>query len=378
MRFLTAGESHGEAIITILEGFPKGVKIEEEFINKELGRRQSGYGRGKRMDIEKDRARVISGLRNKISLGSPICILVKNKDHKIFSQKKDGLSPVFTPRPAHADLAGILKYGEKDIRNILERASARGTVAGVCAGSICKQLLLEFKIRIASFIPSIGSVVSSKKPKNIDEIIKKTRGSSLNCIDKEKESRMITQIKTAERNGDSLGGVIEVWAENIPPGLGSFMHPDKRLDAKIAGYIMGIPAVKGVEIGLGFQYTKKRGSQAHDVICIPKDKSKIFCRQTNNAGGIEGGISNGEPLVVRLAMKPISTLGVPLSSVNIMNGQKEKAPAIRSDVCAVTACGVIAENMLAIALTECLLEKFGFDYLEEIKRNYKSYLKGIS
>jgi chorismate synthase len=375
MRILTAGESHGEAMIAILEGFPKGVKVEESFINKELQRRQKGFGRGGRMGIEKDEVHIISGLRNKVSLGSPIAVMVRNKDQKIFTQKKDNLSSQFIPRPAHADLPGCLKYQEKDIRNILERASARETTARVCVGSICKQFLFSFNIRIASFVVGVGGVVSRKKPRNVEEIIRRTRSSCLNCIDRKSEKLMIHQIKMAEEEGDTLGGVVEVWAENVPPGLGSFMHFDKRLDAKIAGLMMGIPAARGVEIGLGFEYSKKRGSLSHDIICF--SKAKGWYRKTNNAGGIEGGLSNGEPIVVRVGMKPISTLGKPLDSVNLLSKKKDKAPVIRADICAVSAFGVIAESMLAIALTESLLEKFGCDSLGEIKRNYRSYLKSL-
>ncbi|MCM8819419.1 MAG: chorismate synthase, partial [Candidatus Omnitrophica bacterium] len=230
MRFLTAGESHGEYMVAILEGFPKGVKIEEDFINKELSRRMSGFGRSKRMVIEEDIVKIVSGLRNKITLGSPIAMLVKNKDVKIFAQSSDNLNPLVVPRPAHADLAGVLKYNEKDIRNILERASARETVARVCVGSVCKQFLFNFGISIASFTISVGNIVSEQKPKNVLDIIKKTENSQLNCIDRKKEALMINQINKAIKRKDSLGGLVEIWIENVVAGLGSFMHLDKRLD----------------------------------------------------------------------------------------------------------------------------------------------------
>lgn len=373
MRLLTAGESHGAYMIAVLEGFPKGVRVEEKIINQELKRRMSGFGRGKRMSIEKDVVIIASGLRNKVTLGSPIAMLVKNKDVNIFSQKVDNLPLLSVPRPAHADLAGALKYQEKDLQNILERASARETVARVCAGSVCKQFLKNFNIKIASFIVGIGSVISDKKPKSISEIISKTRKAKLNCLDKEK--LMIKEIKKAAQEKDTLGGVIEVWTEGIPPGLGSFMHFDKRLDAKLAFYLMSIPAVKGVEIGLGFEYAKSRGSTTHDAIYYTLKKG--FIRKTNNSGGIEGGVSTGEPIVVRLAMKPIATLGNPLDSVDIVSKEKSKASVVRSDTSAIVACGVIAENMLAIAITESFLEKFGCDTLTEIKTSYNSYLKSI-
>ncbi|RLD42077.1 MAG: chorismate synthase [Bacteroidetes bacterium] len=376
MRILTAGESHGKAIVAILEGFPKGVKIDIDFINQELRRRQMGFGRGKRMQIEEDKAEIISGVRNRITLGSPICILVKNKDQKIYPERDDNLKPVLVPRPGHADLAGCLKFEEKDIQNILERASARETAARVCIGSICKQFLKEFDIEIASFTVGVGKIVSSKKPKGVEEIVKKTKKSLLNCIDKEKERLMIEKIEEAERRKDTLGGIIEIWAEGVLPGLGSFMHFDKRLDAKIAYYLMSIPAVKAVEIGLGFEYAKKRGSQVHDAIFYSKKKG--FYRKTNNCGGIEAGVSIGAPIVVRIAMKPISTLGNPLDSVNILTKKKDKALVIRSDICAVVACGVIAESMLALALVESFLEKFGSDSLKEIKKNYENYLRQLA
>jgi len=358
-----------------LEGFPKGVKVDIDFINQELRRRQMGFGRGKRMQIEKDEVEIISGVRNRITLGSPICVLVKNKDQKIYPEKEDDLKPVLVPRPGHADLAGCLKFGEKDIQNILERASARETAARVCIGSICKQFLKEFDIEIASFTVSVGKIISLKKPKGVEEIIQKTKKSLLNCIDKEKEKLMIEEIEKAKKEKDTLGGIIEIWTEGVPPGLGSFMHFDKRLDAKIAYYLMSIPAVKAVEIGLGFEYAKKRGSQAHDAIFYSKKRG--FYRKTNNCGGIEAGVSIGTPIVVRIAMKPISTLGNPLDSVNILTKKKEKASVIRSDICVVGTSGVIAESMLAIALVESFLEKFGSDSLKEIKKNYKTYLKQL-
>jgi len=373
MRMLTAGESHGAYNVAILEGFPKGVKIEEAIINKELKRRMSGFGRGKRMSIEHDTVDMISGLRNKQTLGSPIAMLIKNKDAKIFTQGKDNLPFLAVPRPSHADLAGAFKYQETDIRNILERSSARETVARVCIGSICKQFLSNFNVKIGSFTVSVGEVTSSKNPKTIAEILSKTKNSKVNCIDKNSEKLMVELIKKCMQKGDSLGGVAEVWVDGLCPGLGSMMHFDKRLDARIAASLMSIPAIKGVEIGLGFEYAMNKGSQSHDAIYYAAKKG--FYRNTNNSGGIEGGMSTAEPIVVRLAMKPIATLINPLDSVNLRTKKKKKAPAIRSDTCAIVACGVIAENMLAITITEALLEKFGCDSLKEIKLNYKNYLK---
>ncbi|MFH1519906.1 MAG: chorismate synthase [Candidatus Omnitrophota bacterium] len=375
MRILTAGESHGEYIVAILEGFPKGVKVDLKFINEELKKRASGEGRGKRMSIEQDTVNIVSGLRNKITLGSPIAMLVKNKDAKIFTQAKDRLPCLSVPRPSHADLAGALKYQETDIRNILERASARETVARVAAGAICKQFLLNFGVKIASFTLSLGGISAQKAPRSIDEIINKVKGSKLNCLDQNKEQAMIKEIVEAKEAGDSLGGVVELWVEGTPAGLGSFMHFDRRLDAKLSAYLMGIPAVKGVEIGLGFDYAKERGSLTHDAIYYTANKG--FTRKTNNSGGIEGGISTGLPIILRLAMKPIATLAKPLDSVNIVTKKAQKAPVVRSDVCAIVACGLIAESMSAIAITESFLDKFGSDSLGEIISNYRNYRKSL-
>lgn len=375
MRILTAGESHGEYLSVIIEGFPSGVHIEQDFINQELKRRMSGFGRGKRMFIEDDKVEIVSGLRNKITLGSPIAILVKNKDVKIFPQNEDNLPSLKIPRPAHADLAGAIKYREIDIRNILERASARETVSRVCAGAVCKQFLSNFCIDIASFTVSVGGVYSHVEPRSVADIINKTRKSELNCIDKKSEKLMIKAIEEAQSQKDTLGGVVEIWIEGLPAGLGTFMHFDKRLDAILSFYLMSIPAIKGVEIGLGFDYAKQKGSKSHDEIYY-SDKNGFY-RDTNNSGGIEGGVSTGEPVVMRMAMKPIATLRKPLSSVNITNKKKEKAIVERSDTCAVAACGVIGENMSAIAITESFFEKFGCDSFIDIKTAYNSYIKNL-
>ncbi len=374
MRILTAGESHGEYIVAILEGFPKGVKIEENLINQELKRRMSGAGRGKRMSLEKDKIIIATGLRNKVSLGSPIALLVKNKDVQIFAQSADNLAPLSVPRPAHADLAGALKYGDKDIRNILERASARETVSRVGLGSICKQFLGNFNIKAASFTVSIGTAIADKRPKSISEILAKTKKSPVNSLDNGRA--MLEEIEAARKDKDTLGGVVEIWVQGLPAGLGSCMHFDRRLDAKLAAAFMGIPAVKGVEIGLGFEYALLRGRESHDAIYYSRNKG--FYHKANNSGGIEGGISNGAPIVARIAMKPIATLGKPLDSVNLRSKRAQKAPLVRSDVCAVVACGVIAESVAAIVITEAMLEKFGCDSLSEIKTNYKNFMGAIN
>ncbi len=373
MRFLTAGESHGKALVAVIEGFPKGVKIKASFINSELKRRMAGYGRGKRMGIENDKVQIISGMRAGETLGSPIAMMLENKDHTIFAQENDSLESINIPRPGHADLAGYLKYGDKDLRNILERSSARETASRVCAGAVCKQFLSCFGIKFASFVKSVGKVHSGIRPRNIAEILKKTGSSKISSIDSDKERLMMREIDKAREKGDTVGGVVEVWAEGVPPGIGSCMHFDEKLDSKIAGYIMSIPSVKAVEIGAGFDYAAKRGSESHDGIFFDK-KSRQFLRKTNNAGGIEGGMSNGEPLVVRFGIKPIPTLMEPLPSINILDNKRDKAPVIRSDTCVIEAAGVVAENMLAIAVTEGFLKKFGSDSLSEIKKSYNSYI----
>ena len=382
MRILTAGESHGQGNVAVIEGFPKGVKIESEIINAELKRRMSGFGRGKRMAIEEDKVEILSGLRNNITLGSPIAIFIKNNDARIFAEQKDELPPLVIPRPSHADLSGAMKYGDKDVRNMLERASARETVARVSVGAICKQFLLSFGIRIRSYVTDVGSISSDKRPLNYEDILNKTKESRLNCIDKDKERLMIEEIENTEKEKDAIGGIIEVWIDGVCPGLGSFMHFDTRLDAKLSFYLMGIPAVKGVEVGLGFEYARRRGSQSHDSIYYTKNKdnrsnSTGFYRKTNNSGGIEGGISTGEPIILRAAMKPIATLRKPLDSVNLKGMTKEKAIVERSDTCAIVACGVIAESMSAIAITESFLDKFGRDSFKEMQLNYKNYNKNL-
>lgn len=345
LRCLTAGESHGKGIIAILEGMPAGLKVDSNFINKELRRRQEGFGRGKRMQIEKDSAQVISGLKNDLTLGSPLAFLIQNKDASIEQLKK-----VVCPRPGHADLAGLLKYGFSDIREVLERASARSTAATVAIGALCKIFLEEFNINISSRVLSIGGRVTKQA--------------------------MIDKIAEAISKKDTLGGIFEVTARGVPVGLGSYAQPDRRLDGKLSAAIMSVPGIKAVEIGLGFGYADKFGSDCHDAIYYSKNKG--YFRKTNNAGGIEGGISNGEAIVLRACMKPICTLMSPLDSVNINTKKPSKAAVERSDICVVEAAGVIAESVSAYILTDAFLEKFGSDALKDIKDNYKNYLKRIS
>lgn len=345
LRYLTAGESHGKALVAILEGMPAGLKVNSAFINQELRRRQQGVGRGKRMQIEKDRAEILAGLKGGITLGSPIALLIENKDFSI-----ERLPKIASPRPGHADLAGFLKYGFSDIRRVLERASARETASRVGIGAICKIFLEEFKIKISSRVISIGGESDA--------------------------STMIEKIIQAKRSKDTIGGIFEVKAKGIPCGLGSYVQPDRRLDTRLAGNIMSIPGIKAVEFGLGFGYADKFGSECHDAIYSAKKKG--YFRTTNNAGGIEGGVSNGEDIVLRACMKPISTLLEPLDSVNVITKRPAKATVQRSDICVVESAGVIAESVCAYVLAGAFLEKFSGDCLIDIKENYQNYIKRIS
>jgi len=342
LRFLTSGESHGKCLVAILEGMPSGLRVKKERIDFELKRRQFGLGRSERQRIEKDEVQILSGIRRDITLGSPITLLIENKDFRI-----NELGEISAPRPGHADLAGAVKYNFSDIRNVLERASARETAARVGVGAICKIFLEEFGIEIYSKVLEIGG-------------------------QKERES-MKRKIEEAKELKDSLGGIFEVTAKNAPIGLGSYVHYDRRLNARLALAITSIPGIKAIEFGLGFGYKDKFGSKCHDAIYYSKEKG--FYRKTNNVGGIEGGISNGQDIVIRCCMKPISTLAEPLDSVDIIIKKKTKATIERADICAVESAGVIAEAMTAFILTDCFLEKFGSDNLEDIKRSFKGYIK---
>lgn len=342
LRFLTAGESHGKALVAILEGMVSGLKLDKEKINQELARRQSGIGRGGRMKIEHDRVEIISGIRHNFTLGSPIALLIANRDYRI-----EDLPVLHCPRPAHADLAGCLKYGFSDTRNVLERASARETAARTAIGAVCKIFLSQFKVNIQSRVISIGGEFT-----------------------KDAIKRKIGQAIAAK---DTLGGIFEVRAYGLPIGLGSYVHYDRRLDYRIGGAVMSIPAIKAVEFGLGLGYSDKFGSLVHDAIFY--DKKRGYYRKSNNAGGLEGGMTNGEPLIVRAGMKPISTLGNPLPSVNILTKKPARAAVERYDTCAVEAAAVIAEAVIAFELAGAFLEKFGGDSLGEAKRNYVNYTK---
>jgi chorismate synthase len=385
-RFTTAGESHGRGLVGILEGIPAGLAISATDVDAELKRRQGGYGRGARMKIESDRIEWLSGVRAGETLGSPIAMLIWNRD---WEHWQDVMAPeadanpdplgrrrqVTRPRPGHADLAGSLKYDRQDARDILERASARETVARVACGAVCKRLLREFDIAIGSHVAELGGVVANvgaqhaaPLPANINEI---SDQSPVRCLDKHAEAEMIRRIDAAKSAGDTLGGIVEVVALGVPVGLGSHVSWDTKLDGRLAQALMSIPAVKGVELGLGFEAARRKGSEVHDEI-MPG-----FTRATNRAGGTEGGMTTGETLVARVAMKPISTLMSPLKTVDLKTGGQAQAQSERSDVTAVPAMGVIAEAMVAIVLTQALLEKFGGDALSELKRNVEGYLTQV-
>ena len=343
LRYLTAGESHGKALVAILEGCPANLSLSEEDINRDLERRQQGYGRGERMKIESDKAEIISGIRNGKTMGSPIALRIPNRSTELFEKVVTQL------RPGHADLAGSLKYNQKDIRNILERASARETAAKVAVGVVAKKLLSEFKINVFSEVVQIGGASEEKKWKEL--------------IDKIREE------------GDSLGGVFEITVTGVPIGLGSHVHWDRRLDGDLARAIMAIPAVKGVEIGLGFGMASLPGSKVHDEIFYSKDKG--FHHKTNNAGGIEGGMANGEPIVLRAVVKPIATLKKPLKSVDLVSKKSSEALVERSDISAVEPAAVVGEAAAAFELAVALLDKFGGDSVEDVTASYKAYRSRI-
>lgn len=392
IRFLTAGESHGKALTTIVDGFPSNLKIPESFINQHLRRRQFGYGRGLRMKIETDKAEILSGVRFGKTLGSPISVLIKNSDWENWQTQmsveavNQKTQKVTIPRPGHADLVGISKYNFDDIRNSIERSSARETAARVAAGSIARKLLEEFGITIGSFVESIGgiypnnnfaaklfsnSISSNFSAKSLSE---KSDKSSVRVLEPLQEEKIINKIKLAKKKGDTLGGTFITVASGVPVGLGSFMNYDTKLDAEIAHSIMSINAVKAVEIGEGFLLAEKFGSKSHDEVILKKD---VFERRTNRAGGIEGGVSTGLPIIVRAAMKPIATLMTPIDSIDLSTMKKIDARRERSDFVAVPACAVIAESMLAWSIAKFFLQKFGGDSMEELKDNYNSYNKKL-
>ncbi len=383
LRFLNAGESHGPALTAIIEGIPSNLRISSDYINRELSRRQSGYGRGGRMKIEKDKVEILSGVRFGLTLGSPITLMIKNRDWENWTEimavegQPTEKREILNPRPGHADLAGGIKYGFYDLRNVLERASARETTTRVAVGAVCKQLLEDIGIKIGSYVVSIGelSVKDQIQGLSLEERFERAEKSELRTPLPEEDEKFKKIIDLAREEGESLGGVFEVFATGVPVGLGSYVHWDRRIDGRIAQAMMSIQAIKGVEIGEGFRLSEKFGSQAHDEIFY--EKGKGFYHKTNRAGGIEGGMTNGEPVIVRAAMKPIPTLmrKKSLRSVNIKTKETFMAAKERSDVTAVPAAAVVGEAMLAIVLTDALLEKFGNDNWLEIKKRVEDYRK---
>ncbi|RKY42201.1 MAG: chorismate synthase [Candidatus Makaraimicrobium thalassicum] len=371
LRYMTAGESHGKGIMAVLDGMPAGLAMDEDFINEELSRRMIGYGRGKRMSIEKDRVDIIAGCRRNLTIGSPVGMMIRNRDHSI-----DELPDVKCPRPGHADLAGIQKYGLKDARDVLERASARETAARVAVGAVAKLILKEFGMRILSHVTMIGAIEARTEGLSFDELWKLAGGSDLRCADKEAAKRMRAEIDRAREAGDTVGGSFEVIAADIPPGLGSYAQWDRRLDGALARSVMAIPAVKAVSIGSGIESAAKKGSQTHDAIAYD-DAGKRFVRSSNSAGGLEGGVTNASSVVIRGFMKPIATLCTPLKSVDIDTKKESTAATERADVTAVPACGVVAESAVAFEIASAFLEKFGGDSMAEVRRNYRAYMEHL-
>ncbi len=389
LRYLTAGESHGPSLTAIVEGMPAGVRVRAASIDADLERRQGGYGRGGRMAIEKDRVQITSGVRHGRSIGSPITLVIKNRDWEnwkdvmsVTGRAGSGAEVVTRPRPGHADLSGSMKYARDDIRDILERSSARETAARVAAAAVAKALLAELGVDVLSWVTSIGGAAckapSPKTNAALPALIQahgRAETSDFRCPVKRVEGAMKRAIDNAKKRGDSLGGVFEVVVTGLPPGLGSHVQSDRKLDARIAGALMSIQAIKGVEVGMGFEAAVSAGSKVHDEIFYRRG---AFVRDTNNAGGFEGGMTNGEPLVLRAAMKPIPTLYKPLRSVDMLTKRPFKASIERSDICAVPAASVVGESAVAFEVAAAVLDKFGGDSLKEIKRNLRGYLSSIA
>lgn len=385
LRYLTAGESHGPQLTAIIEGLPAGLMVHAGEINCELARRQKGYGRGGRMKIETDTVEILSGVRWGATLGSPVTLAVRNRDWENWHEKmspleqfRDDAIAVTRPRPGHADLTGAMKYNHSDVRNILERSSARETAVRVAVGAMAKQLLSAFGIRVGGYVTVIGGITVSPPCLPYEELWQIAGSSELFCCDPLFEEPLKKSIDSAKADGDTLGGVIEIQVLGCPPGLGSHVHWDRKLDARLAMALMSIQAIKGVEVGLGFGVAERPGSKVHDEIFHDVEQlesgalSPIY-RTTNNAGGIEGGMSNGEPIVLRAAMKPIPTLYKPLRSVDLRTHEPFEAAVERSDTCAVPAALVVAEAVVAMEIASAFLEKFGGDSMVEIQRNFNGY-----
>jgi len=390
LRFTTAGESHGPALVCTLEGVPAGLALLAQDIDAELKRRQQGYGRGRRMQIESDSVELLSGVRAGETIGSPIAMVVRNRDWKNWVDVMDPAPregdpaprrrAVTRPRPGHADLTGMLKYDRADARDILERASARETTARVAAGAICRRLLAELGVRIGSHLVHLGGVDATPPAVLPDDLNAAADASPLRTLDADAEARMIELIDRTKRAGDTLGGICEVVITGLPVGLGSHVSWDRKLDGRLGAAMLSIPAVKGVEIGMGFEAARRPGSEVHDEIERQSGRPLAggVARRSNRAGGLEGGMTTGEPLVVRVAMKPISTLMRPLQTVDLATGEAASAVAERSDVTAVPAMGVIAESMAAFVCAQAVLEKFGGDSVRELLRNHDGYLAQIA
>ncbi|OPY62428.1 MAG: Chorismate synthase [Pelotomaculum sp. PtaU1.Bin065] len=379
LRYLTAGESHGAVLTAIIEGMPAGLSLAGDYINRQLARRQGGYGRGARMKIESDTVRFLSGVRGGLTLGSPITLQVENRDWDnwsgVMSPEPDGRvgeRVVTRPRPGHADLAGAMKYRHGDIRNVLERSSARETAARVAVGSVARRLLEELGIKIVGRVVRIGGTEAVAGSLDMEELAAEMAGSQLQCADPDAEQRMIAEIDQARKAGDTLGGIFEINAYGVPAGLGSYAQWDRKLDGRLAAAVMSIQAVKGVEIGLGFAAAGQAGSLVQDEIFYGQDRG--FYRMTNRAGGIEGGVTNGEVVVLRAAMKPIPTLYRPLRSVDLITKEPVEASVERSDICAVPAACVIGEAVVAWEIAAACVEKCGGDSLAELKDNWHNYL----
>lgn len=397
LRYLTAGESHGPQLTAIIDGLPAGLTINLDSLNFQLARRQKGYGRGGRMKIESDKAEILSGVRGSVTMGGPITLAIVNRDWENWSAIMDPVRPMSDnlglkehrlahettcPRPGHADLAGGIKWHHHDLRNVLERASARETAARVAVGSLARQFLEQVDIEIASHVIRIGEVKLDEEydTSDLQSLRSVTEESPVRCIDKNTEKRMVEAVKNAKSKRDSLGGVVEVFVRGAPVGLGGFSQWSDRLDGRLAGALMAIQSVKGVEIGLGFRGATMLGSQVHDEIFYTEDgepRKKRFYRKTNRAGGLEGGMTNGEDIVVRVAAKPISTLNQPLKSVDVANKEAAEAMVERTDNCVIPALGVICEAVAALVIAESFLDKFGADNMVETTRNYRSFLAAM-
>jgi chorismate synthase len=390
LRFTTAGESHGPGLVSVLEGMVAGLPLAAEHVNAELARRQQGYGRGRRMQIERDEVEFLSGVRAGETMGSPIAMLIRNRDWKNWQDVMDPAPREGDPnprrravtrvRPGHADLTGILKYDRDDARDILERASARETTARVAAAAICRRFLAEFDVRIGSHVAHLGGIDAARPDPMPDDLNAASDGSPVRMLDQAAESTVVARIDEAKKAGNTLGGIGEVVVDGLPAGLGSHVSWDRKLDGRLAAALMSIPAVKGVEIGMGFEAARRTGAEVHDEIEPAPGRTRAgnVRRRSNRAGGTEGGMTTGEPLVVRVAMKPISTLMRPLETVDVATGQAAAATAERSDVTAVPAMAVIAEAMVAFVVAQAWLEKFGGDSLDEVRRNVDGYLARIA